>query len=90
MDQRQPATPHDAPAGRWLAENAGILFSAVRRVVADSLCASDLAPALLHLDEDAGDALAAMERGAPSPGALAGLRPSAHVRRSTSDVRQDS
>jgi hypothetical protein len=42
MDQRQPATPHDAPAARWLAENAGILFSAIRRVVADSLCAYDL------------------------------------------------
>ena len=42
MDQRQPATPHDVPATRWLAENAAILFSAIRRVVADSLCAYDI------------------------------------------------
>jgi len=161
MDLRQPPTPHDAPAARWLAENAGILFSAIRRVVADSLCAydlglelsalighrwdtfdtarhatrtawalllateliadataravvptgerrrgaepqvvtlstedlqrlSELAHAALHLGERAGDALAAMERGAPSPGVLSGLRPSDLVRRSPSDVRQDA
>ena len=161
MDQPQPATPHDAPATRWLAENAGILFCAIRRVVTDSLYAydlglelsallghrwdtfdsdrhatrmawalllvteliaeataqavvpagerrrhahpqvvtlstedlerlSELANASLQLDEDAGDALTAMERGAPSPGALSELRPSDLVRRSTSDVRQDA
>ncbi len=50
---------------------------------------SELAHASLHLDEDAGHALAAMERGAPSPGALARLVPSDLVRRSPSDVRQD-
>lgn len=161
MDQRQPATPHDAPAARWLAENAGILFTAIRRVVADSLCAYDLGLELsalvghrwdtfatdqhatrmawalllageliaeataravvptgerrrnaqpqvmtlssedlerlsalahgsLHLGEDADDALAAMQRSAPSPGALSRLRPSDLVRRSLSDVRQDA
>ncbi len=160
MGQRPPSIPHDAPAAQWLAENAGILFLAIRRVVADSLCSydlglevsalighrwdtfdsdrhatrmawalllatelitdattraavptgerrrvaapqvvtlsiqdlerlSELAHAPLQLDEDAGDALAAMERGAPSPGALSGLRPSDLVRRSTSDVRLD-
>jgi len=161
VDQPKPSTPHDAPAARWLAKNAGILFSAIRRVVADSLCAydlglelsalighrwdtfdtdrqatrtawalqlaaelvteaaagtvvptgerwrgtepqvatlsaedlerlSELARAPLHLDEEAGDALAAMERGAPSPRALSGLRPSDLVRRCTFDVRQDA
>lgn len=160
MDQGQSATPHDAPAARWLAENAGTLFSAVRRVVADSLCAYDLGlelsalighrwdtfdsdrhatrmawalrlaidmvgeasaraavPTLerrrgahpqvvslsvadlqrlselarepLQLDKAAADALAAMERGAPSPGALSELRPSDLVRRSSSDVGQE-
>ena len=159
MDQHQPSTPHDAPAARWLRENAGVLFSAIRRVVADSLCAydlglelsalighrwgtfdaarhatrtawtlqlaaelfaeatgrgvvptgerrrgsapqvvplsdkhlqrlSELARAPLHLDKDAGDALAAMQRGAPSPEVLSRLRPSDLVRRSSSDVRQ--
>ena len=161
MAQSPPSTPDDAPGTRWLAENAGILFSAIRRVVADSLCAydlglelsarighrwdtfdpdrhatrmawalllaaelvadasaraavptgerrrgaepqvvtlstgdlhglSDLAHAALQLDEAAADALAAMERGAPSPAALSRLRPSDLVRRSPSDVRQDS
>lgn len=161
MDERQPSTPHDAPAARWLAEHASILFAAIRRVVADSLCAydlglelsaivghrwdtfdaerhatrmawalllatdlvaeatarevvptserrrgaepqvvalsgadltrlSELAHASLELDKDAGDALAAMERGAPSPGAPSGLRPSDLVRRSSSEVRQGS
>ena len=161
MDERQPSTPHDAPAARWLAENAGILFTAIRRVVADSLCAydlglelsalvghrwdtfdaerhatrmawalllaaelvaeataravvptgerrrgaepqvvtlsgadlqrlSELAQASLELDKDAGDVLAAMERGAPSPEALSRLRPSDLVRRLPSDVRQDA
>ncbi|MGH2968738.1 MAG: hypothetical protein ACRDK0_06700 [Solirubrobacteraceae bacterium] len=51
---------------------------------------SELAHGSLHLDEDAGDALAAMERGAPSPGVLSRLRPSDLVRRCPSDVRQDA
>ncbi len=161
MDPRQSATPHDAPAARWLGENAGIIFSAIRRAVTDSLCAydlglelsalighrwdtfdaerhatricwalllaaelladatartvvpsgerrrnaqppvvtlsaaelqrlSDLAHASLLLDEDAGNALAALQRGAPSPAALSRLQPSDLVRRSPSAVREDA
>jgi len=157
--QSHPSTPDDAPA-TWLAENAGTLFAAIRRVVADSLCAydlglelsarighrwetfdaerhatrmawalllaaeligeasaraavpigerrrgaeprvvtlspadlqrlSDLARAALELDEAAADALAAMERSAPSPAALSGLRPSELVHPSPSEVRQE-
>lgn len=160
MAQSHSSTPGDAPATRWLAENAGVLFAAIRRVVADSLRAydlglelsarighrwetfdadrhatrmawalllaaelvddattraavptgerrrgaepqvvtlspadlqrlSELARATLGLDEAAADALAAMERSAPSPGALSGLRPSDLVRRSPSEVRQE-
>ncbi len=50
---------------------------------------SELARAPLPLDDDAGDALAAMERSAPSPAALSRLAPSSLVRRIPSEVRQD-
>lgn len=39
MDVRQAQPPHNAEATRWIAENADTLFAAIRRVVADSLCA---------------------------------------------------
>jgi len=160
VDQPPASTPHDPSAAPWLAENAGILFSAIRRVVADSMCAYDLglelsalishrwatfdadrhatrmawalrlateligeagaraavptvgrrgaepqvvtlstadlhrlsrlARAPLRLDEAAAEALAAMERSAPSPAALSGLRLSGLVVRSSSDVRHGS
>jgi hypothetical protein len=51
---------------------------------------SRIARASLHLDEHAGDALAAMERSAPSPGALSRLRPSNLVLLSHSGIRQDA
>jgi len=51
---------------------------------------SDLSRRLPRLDEDAGEVLAAMERGAPSPEKLSELRPSALVRRCGSDVRRDA
>jgi hypothetical protein len=161
VDQPRPSNPQNGPAAEWLAEHAHELFAAVRRVVADALCAydlglelsalighrwdtfdaqrhltrmawalrlaaeivseasargaiptgerrrgagarvvtlsaadlqrlSDLARESLSLDDAAGDALAAMQRGAPSPGSLSRLRVSDLVRRSSSDVRQDA
>jgi hypothetical protein len=156
VDQPRPSNPQNGPASEWLAEHAHVLFAAVRRVVADALCAydlglelsalighrwdtfdaerhvtrmawaltlaaeiargaiptgerrrgagarvvtlstadlqrlSDLARESLSLDDAAGDALAAMQRGAPSPGSLSRLRVSDLVRRSSSDVRQDA
>lgn len=89
---------------RWLADNAGVLFAAIRRVVADSLRAYDLgfelSARIAHRWDTFGAdrhttrmawalVLAAMERSAPSPGELSRLRPSDLVRRSSSDVRQD-
>ncbi|MBA3304358.1 MAG: hypothetical protein H0U25_00305 [Thermoleophilaceae bacterium] len=50
---------------------------------------SELARTPLDLDDDAGDALAAMERSAPSPGMLSRLAPSGLVTRLASDVRED-
>jgi hypothetical protein len=159
--EQQPSTPDDAPPTQWLAANADTLFAAIRRVIADSLCAYDLGLELsalighrwgsfdserhrarlawalilagdliadataraavptaerrraaqprvvtlsasdlrrlselgrspLQLDGASADALAAMERGAPSPAALSGLRSSELVRRATSEVREDA
>lgn len=51
---------------------------------------SELAHAPLPLDDEAGDALTAMGRGAPSPGALSGLGSSSLVGRLPSEVRQES
>ena len=51
---------------------------------------SDLARAPLALDDDAGDALAALERSAPSPSTLSRLAASSLVGRRSSDVRQDA
>ena len=50
---------------------------------------SALARAPLPLDDDACDALAAMERSAPAPTSLSGLSPSSLVARLTSEIRQD-
>jgi len=50
---------------------------------------SELARAPLDLGDDARDALAAMERSAPSPGALSRLTSSNLVDRRSSDVRHD-
>ena len=50
---------------------------------------SELANSPLDLDEDAGDALAAMRGRAPTPGALSSLSPSHLVRRASSDVQEE-